>query len=65
MYLVLDITNYGDGFKLGGAYRSYEKALERLEWLESQEEYNREYEDSWRIVFVKTQKKTDEPYAYL
>lgn len=64
MYLVLNITNYNEGFQLGGAYRSYNKAVERLEWLESQEEYNKEYEDSWRIVFIKTQAKTAEPYTY-
>lgn len=64
MYLVLNITNYNEGFQLGGAYRSYNKAVERLEWLESQEEYNKEDEDSWRIVFIKTQAKTAEPYTY-
>lgn len=64
MYLVLNITNYGDGFLLGGAFRSWQKAVERLGWLESQEEYNSE-EDSWRIVFIKSQKKTDVPYSYI
>lgn len=64
MYLVLNITNYNEGFQLGGAYRSYNKAVERLEWLESQEEYNKEGEDSWRIVFIKTQSKTAEPHTY-
>lgn len=61
MYLVLNITNYDRGYQLGGIYRSYDKAVERLNWLESQEEYNKEYEDGWRIVFVKTQTKTAEP----
>lgn len=64
MYLVLNITNYGEGYMLGGAYRNYNKAVERLNWLENQEKYNSEYEDSWRIVFIKTQKKTDEPYCW-
>ena len=62
MYLVINITNYGSGIQLGGSYRSYNKAQERLEWLESQEEYNSVGEDSWTIVPLKTQKKTDEPY---
>ena len=61
MYLVLDVTNYGVGYQLGGVFRSYNKAVERLNWLESQEEYNKEFEDSWQIVFVKTQAKTAEP----
>lgn len=61
MYLVLNVTNYGQGYQIGGIYRSYNKAIERLEWLESQEEYNKEYEDSWHIVFVKALPKTAEP----
>lgn len=56
MYLVFCITNYGDGYQLGGIYRSYERACRRLSWCE---EHTPDPEnDSWRIVSVKPEKIT-------
>lgn len=63
MYLVLNITNYDYGYQLGGVFQSYQQALKRLQWLEKQPQYNEEYDDSWRIVFLKKQDIKDEPYC--
>lgn len=55
-YLVLCLTNYSEGFYTGGVYRSYEKALRRLNWCEK---HTIDPEgDSWRIVDVKPEKIT-------
>lgn len=51
MYLVFCMTNYGDGFYIGGVYRSYEKARKRLEWCE-QHTIDPE-NDSWYLLNVK------------
>ena len=49
-YLVFCMTNYGDGFYIGGVYRSEGEANKRLEWCEKHtiDPEN----DSWRILEV-------------
>lgn len=56
MYLVFCITNYDNGFYIGGVYRSYDKAYKRFRWCE---EHTIDPEnDSWRLVSVKPEKIT-------
>lgn len=59
-YLVLNVTNWGDGFETGGIFKSYKRACKRCEYL--QNHYEKEFEDSWRVVEVKTQNITDPPF---
>ena len=62
LYAVLNVATYGSGLQVGGIYKSYDRALKRWNWLESQEKYNTEDEDSWRIVPIKTMDIKDKPY---
>lgn len=56
-YVVVDVTNYGDGVYLGGIYRSLEKAEKRLAWLEN---HCGGEDDSWRIMETKSEPITAE-----
>lgn len=58
MYLVFCMTNYGDGFYIGGVYRSYDRAVKRLEWCEAHsiDPDN----DSWHLVKAKSKNITEE-----
>ena len=51
-YVVVDVTNYGDGVYLGGIYRSLAKAEKRLAWLEKHESSE---DDSWTIMQTKSE----------
>lgn len=61
MYLVLNITNYDLGYDIGGLYRSYDKAVERLLWLRENGYDEIDDGNSWRIVEVENMKKNAEP----
>lgn len=52
MWIVCNVTNYGDGVYFGGIYRSLKKAQARLEWCE---EHLSDDGDSWRLEFVPSQ----------
>lgn len=49
-YLVLNITNYGSGYMIGGLYSSRKLAEKRL--LECEKQCGEEDADSWRVVEV-------------
>lgn len=51
MYLVWCMTNYGNGYYLGGIYNSYNKAKKRLAWC-TKHTIDPE-NDSWRISVVR------------
>lgn len=55
-YLVMCVTNYDEGYIIGGVYRNYDKAVKRLDWCE-RHTLNPE-NDSWRIVPVRAENIT-------
>lgn len=66
MYIVVDITNYGNGLYIGGVYKSKEKAERRCKWLQTHGEYaeydeNGEWNqaDSWQVWWSKSRNITD------
>lgn len=57
MWLVYNLTNYGDGIYFGGLYRSRQRAEERLAYCEKK--YNSDC-DSWSIAWVHSMPKDAE-----
>lgn len=52
MWVVFNLTTYGDGIYFGGIYRSREKAEARLQYIEEHAEITDE--DSWCMTYVPT-----------
>lgn len=57
MYVVFNMTNYGQGFQFEGCYRSYDKAVKRREWCE--EHTIDPDNDSWYIIEVRAKGITE------
>lgn len=51
-YLIINFTNYGQGYRTLGTTRSMKKALEIVDELEKHTKYDNESgnQDSWQII---------------
>lgn len=50
MYIVYDVTTYGDGTYFAGIYQTKKEAQQRLKWI--LKNLDPTEDDSWRIAYV-------------